>query len=67
MGQAIGRAASNANNAANSAAGAAGKGKDSALHKGAKRDPELYVCLSWIRAALQGLSADDTARSFSPS
>ena len=41
-GQAIGKAASKASTAANES-GAAGKGKDSALQKGAKRDPELYV------------------------
>ena len=43
VGQAVGKAASKANTAANEAA--AGKGKDSALQKGAKRDPELYVRL----------------------
>lgn len=36
-GQAAGRMASKANEAGS------GKGKDSALQKGAKRDPELYV------------------------
>lgn len=37
VGQAAGKAASKANEAGSA------KGKDSALHKGAKRDPELYV------------------------
>ena len=37
MGQAAGKLASKANEAGS------GKGKDSALQKGAKRDPELYV------------------------
>ena len=36
-GQAAGKIASKANEAGS------GKGKDSALQKGAKRDPELYV------------------------
>lgn len=36
-GQAAGKIASKAN------AAGSGKGKDSALQKGAKRDPELYV------------------------
>lgn len=45
VGQAVGGAASKANASANSAAGAGAKsGKESALNKGAKRDPELYVC-----------------------
>lgn len=38
VGQTAGKYASKANQAAGS-----GKGKDSALQKGAKRDPELYV------------------------
>ena len=37
VGQAAGKFASKANEAGS------GKGKDSALQKGAKRDPELYV------------------------
>lgn len=37
VGQAAGEMASKANKAGS------GKGKDSALQKGAKRDPELYV------------------------
>ena len=37
VGQAAGKLASKANEAGS------GKGKESALHKGAKRDPELYV------------------------
>ena len=45
VGQAVGRAASKANTAANEAA-ASGKGRNGALQKGAKRDPELYVDIS---------------------
>lgn len=37
VGQAAGKVASKANEAGS------GKGKDSALQKGAKKDPELYV------------------------
>ena len=43
VGQAVAGAASKANNAANEAA--TGKGRESVLKKGAKRDPELYVRL----------------------
>ena len=39
VGQAAGKVASKANEAGS------GKGKESALQKGAKRDPELYVCI----------------------
>lgn len=43
VGQAIGNVATKTNGAANEAA--SGSGKQSTLNKGAKRDPELYVCL----------------------
>ena len=43
MGKAVAGAASKANSAANAAA--EGKGRESVLKKGAKRDPELYVRL----------------------
>jgi hypothetical protein len=43
LGQAVKGAATSANKAANDAA--TGKGKQSVLQRGAKRDPELYVYL----------------------
>ncbi|CAF9933177.1 hypothetical protein IMSHALPRED_009081 [Imshaugia aleurites] len=45
VGQAAGKAASKANEAGSA------KGKDSALHKGAKRDPELYILLTIMTGA----------------
>ena len=59
VGQAAGKIASKANEAGS------GKGKDSALQKGAKRDPELYVCknqsvASWAFADARGRSSSQS-------
>lgn len=53
-GQAAGKIASKANEAGS------GKGKDSALQKGAKRDPELYVRIDgyWLKERLLTCGAD---------
>lgn len=56
VGQAAGKIASKANEAGS------GKGKDSALQKGAKRDPELYVCTKTSMAGCE--FADARSRSF---
>ena len=66
VGQAVGKAASKANAAANETAGA-GRGKDGALQKGAKRDPELYVSLSSSRLGLPTSSSEQGYRYSSPS
>lgn len=57
VGQAAGKMASKANEAGS------GKGKDSALQKGAKRDPELYVRTD--HPMYGGEFADDRGRSSS--
>ncbi|KAK3172792.1 hypothetical protein OEA41_006117 [Lepraria neglecta] len=49
VGQAIKGAATKANNAANEAG--TGKGNQSVLQKGAKRDPELYILLTIMTGA----------------
>ncbi|KAK0510341.1 hypothetical protein JMJ35_007735 [Cladonia borealis] len=49
VGQAVAGATAKANNAANEAA--AGKGRQSVLNKGAKRDPELYILLTIMTGA----------------
>ena len=46
VGQAAGKVASKANEAGS------GKGKESALQKGAKRDPELYVSMDEDRIVI---------------
>lgn len=65
VGQAIAGATTKANNAANEAA--AGKGRQSVLSKGAKRDPELYVRLDIPLSILRAISTDLDTRSFLPS
>ena len=65
VGQAVAGATAKANNAANEAA--AGKGRQSVLNKGAKRDPELYVRLDIPRSSLRAISTNLDTRSFSPS
>lgn len=66
VGQAVGKAASKANAAANETA-AAGKGKSGALQKGAKRDPELYVCFLLSQGIGWGADPEYDRRSCSPS
>ena len=65
VGQAVAGATAKANNAANEAA--AGKGAQSVLSKGAKRDPELYVRLDIPQSSLQAISTDSDTRFFLPS
>ena len=59
VGQAAGKIASKANEAGS------GKGQDSTLQKGAKRDPELYVCTN--HSVVGRVFADARARSSSQS
>ena len=65
VGQAVAGATAKANNAANEAA--AGKGRQSVLNKGAKRDPELYVNLDIPQSSLHDIPTDTDTRSFLPS
>lgn len=65
VGQAVAGATSKANNAANEAA--AGKGRQSVLNKGAKRDPELYVRLDIPRSSFRDIPTNVDTRSSLPS
>ena len=65
VGQAVAGATAKANSAANEAA--AGKGRQSVLNKGAKRDPELYVRLDVPQSSHRSVSANLDSRSFLPS
>ena len=65
VGQVVAGATSKANNAANEAA--AGKGRQSVLNKGAKRDPELYVRLDIPRTSLRDIPTNVDTRSSLPS
>jgi len=58
VGQVAGRAASKANEVGNK------KGPESALQKGAKRDPELYVSLNTGALIFGKIRADARSRSF---
>ena len=64
LGQAVAGATSKANNAANEAA--AGKGRQSVLNKGAKRDPELYVRLDILPSRLRDTLTNVDTRSSLP-
>ena len=61
MSAVAGRVAGKVSSAAGRAAGKAaeagsGQGKESVLKKGAKRDPELYVCFTIIRLTVKTIT-----------